>query len=232
LASPSRIQLSDGVERGTRFLQSADVRQSGAENVERLGLLRIGPGCPCHLNPPLGEGTCLDVVAGQVLLAHAGDHEGVVVVVDVLRAFTVAALALASGAAALRCVATVEQALALRASHPGSLVIGEVGGRRPEGFDLGNSPSMLDAAAVQGRTGLAISVDAEPMDRMSLPVEEVLYPALEEKLFIPRETVHRLSSADGGGPVRILEVSFGHFDEEDIVRLDDVYGRLSEQRAR
>jgi 2-phosphosulfolactate phosphatase len=86
-----------------------------------------------------------------VTLAHAGDHEGVVVVVDVLRAFTVAALALASGAAALRCVATVEQAMALRASHPGSLVIGEVGGRRPEGFDLGNSPSMLDAAAVQGR---------------------------------------------------------------------------------
>ena len=54
---------------------------------------------------------------------------------------------------------------------------------------------------------------------------EVLHPAPEEKLFIPRGTVHRLSSAEGGGPVRILEVSFGRFDEEDIVRLDDVYGR-------
>jgi mannose-6-phosphate isomerase len=53
---------------------------------------------------------------------------------------------------------------------------------------------------------------------------EVLYPAPEEKLFIPRETVHRLSAADGG-PVRVLEVSFGHFDEDDIVRIDDVYGR-------
>jgi mannose-6-phosphate isomerase len=53
---------------------------------------------------------------------------------------------------------------------------------------------------------------------------EVLYPAPEEKLFIPRETVHRLSSV-GEREVRILEVSFGHFDEEDIVRLDDVYGR-------
>ena len=55
---------------------------------------------------------------------------------------------------------------------------------------------------------------------------EVLYPAPEEKLFIPRETVHRLSSADGGGPVRILEISFGEFDEEDIIRLEDLYGRL------
>jgi mannose-6-phosphate isomerase len=26
--------------------------------------------------------------------------------------------------------------------------------------------------------------------------------------------------------VRILEVSLGHFDEEDIVRLEDLYGRV------
>ena len=38
-------------------------------------------------------------------------------------------------------------------------------------------------------------------------------------------TTHRLSA--GGGPVRILEVSFGEFDENDIVRLDDVYGRAT-----
>ena len=53
---------------------------------------------------------------------------------------------------------------------------------------------------------------------------EVLHPEPGVKLFIPRETVHRLSSAVDDS-VRILEVSFGEFDEEDIVRLDDVYGR-------
>jgi mannose-6-phosphate isomerase len=53
---------------------------------------------------------------------------------------------------------------------------------------------------------------------------EVIYPEVEEKLFIPRETVHRLSSA-GEAEVRILEISFGEFDEGDIVRLEDVYGR-------
>ena len=53
---------------------------------------------------------------------------------------------------------------------------------------------------------------------------EVLHPEVEEKLFIPRETVHRLSSA-GEAEVRVLEISFGHFDEDDIIRLDDVYGR-------
>jgi mannose-1-phosphate guanylyltransferase/mannose-6-phosphate isomerase len=30
----------------------------------------------------------------------------------------------------------------------------------------------------------------------------------------------------GEHPVRILEVSFGEFDEDDIVRLEDVYGRI------
>ncbi len=55
--------------------------------------------------------------------------------------------------------------------------------------------------------------------------DEVLYPEPEEKLFIPRGTVHRLS-CDGEKSARILEVSFGEFDEDDIVRLEDVYGRV------
>ena len=55
--------------------------------------------------------------------------------------------------------------------------------------------------------------------------DEVLHPAPGEKLYIPRETVHRLSCV-GEHPVRILEVSFGEFDEDDIVRLEDVYGRV------
>ena len=49
-------------------------------------------------------------------------------------------------------------------------------------------------------------------------------PETGEKIFIPRGTVHRLSAA-GEREVRILEISFGEFDEEDIVRLEDVYGR-------
>jgi mannose-6-phosphate isomerase len=51
-----------------------------------------------------------------------------------------------------------------------------------------------------------------------------------EELFIPRETVHRLFTE--GEEVRILEISFGEFDEEDIVRLDDVYGRVAQREFR
>jgi mannose-6-phosphate isomerase len=54
--------------------------------------------------------------------------------------------------------------------------------------------------------------------------EKVVHPEVEETVFIPRGTVHRLSCV-GEDPVRILEISFGEFDENDIVRLEDVYGR-------
>jgi 2-phosphosulfolactate phosphatase len=86
-------------------------------------------------------------------LAGVGDIADVVVVVviDVLRAFTVASLALAAGARAIRCVATVEQALAVREANPGSLAMGEREGRPIPGFDLPNSPSALAGADVGGR---------------------------------------------------------------------------------
>ncbi len=43
-----------------------------------------------------------------------------------------------------------------------------------------------------------------------------------EKGYIPRETKHRLSSKNGG---RVLEISFGYFDEKDIVRYEDDFER-------
>jgi 2-phosphosulfolactate phosphatase len=74
-----------------------------------------------------------------------------VVVIDVLRAFTTAAYAFAAGAADIRPVATVEEALALRAQNPGWLVMGEAGGRPVAGFDFGNSPAAFLDMDLSGR---------------------------------------------------------------------------------
>ena len=41
--------------------------------------------------------------------------------------------------------------------------------------------------------------------------------------FIPRGTAHRIEAASE--PVVVLEVSFGEFDEGDISRIEDKYGR-------
>jgi len=43
-----------------------------------------------------------------------------------------------------------------------------------------------------------------------------------EKAFVPRKKLHRAASVNGA---QILELSYGKFDENDIVRIEDDYGR-------
>ena len=45
-----------------------------------------------------------------------------------------------------------------------------------------------------------------------------------ELLVVPRGAVHRLGNS-GTEVVRVLEIAFGHFDEDDIERLEDDYTR-------
>jgi 2-phosphosulfolactate phosphatase len=75
----------------------------------------------------------------------------VVVVVDVIRAFTSAATAFAAGADRIFCVERLDQAFALRGRHRGALLMGEQHGARPDGFDLGNSPVEVGAADLTGK---------------------------------------------------------------------------------
>ncbi len=74
------------------------------------------------------------------LLAGAVNARGVVVIIDVLRAFSCAALMFRFGIAELVLVRDPGEALAFRERHPGALAAGEVKGEKIEGFDLGNSP--------------------------------------------------------------------------------------------
>jgi len=76
---------------------------------------------------------------------------GAVVVVDVLRAFTTAAYALAGGARHIYLVSGVDEALAFKSARPGVLAMGEEHGRRPAGFDFANSPTELATADVRDR---------------------------------------------------------------------------------
>lgn len=50
------------------------------------------------------------------------------------------------------------------------------------------------------------------------------HPAPGDTAFIPCGSRHRLA-ASPSGPVRLIEMTFGLFDESDITRYDDQYGR-------
>lgn len=84
-------------------------------------------------------------------VAGAREARGLAVVIDVIRAFTVAAYAFSRGAEEILLVGTVEEAFALRERFPDALLIGEVGGRYIPGFDINNSPTRMAAADVRGR---------------------------------------------------------------------------------
>jgi 2-phosphosulfolactate phosphatase len=86
------------------------------------------------------------------LIAGAERASGTVVVIDVFRAFSTAAVALANGATKIVVVRDIEEAVSLRAAGVGHLCMGEVGGRAPPGFDLGNSPFEASRADLKGKT--------------------------------------------------------------------------------
>jgi 2-phosphosulfolactate phosphatase len=75
-----------------------------------------------------------------------------VAIIDVFRAFTTAAVALANGASGIVMVRTVEEAVALRDAGIGQICMGEVHGRAPDGFDFGNSPFEISGVDFDGET--------------------------------------------------------------------------------
>ena len=86
------------------------------------------------------------------LVRDAQEALGIVIVIDVFRAFTTAAIAFENGAKDITLVAEVEEALELRQRGIGDVLMGEVDGTRPEGFDYGNSPFELIGEDLKGKT--------------------------------------------------------------------------------
>ena len=86
------------------------------------------------------------------LFEGAMQAKGTVAVIDVFRAFTTAAVALANGALKIVMVRTVDEALASREAGIGKICMGEVRGRAPEGFDFGNSPFEVSTVDFRGKT--------------------------------------------------------------------------------
>ena len=76
----------------------------------------------------------------------------VVVVIDVCRAFTTAAYALARGARRIILVSSVEEAISLRRQNPDWRLMGETEGLPVKSFDYWNSPSEIDKLNLSGVT--------------------------------------------------------------------------------
>lgn len=83
-------------------------------------------------------------------IADLTEVPSVAVVVDVMRAYTVAAWAFARGAEKIVLAGSLDEALALKAQHPDWIALKD--GPPAPGFDAVNSPGLLRSADLGGRT--------------------------------------------------------------------------------
>jgi 2-phosphosulfolactate phosphatase len=160
------------------------------------------------------------VVADFVAGARAA--RGIAVIIDVFRAFSLAAYAFAQGARDIYPVGAVEAARELKRQHPDWLLVGERHARPLPGFDAGNSPAELEGIDLAGRT-LIHTTHSGVQGLTSAPLaDEVLTGAL-----VNAEAVVRYIR--GRSPACVTLVRMGHEARERCAE-DDACAELLRAR--
>ncbi len=146
----------------------------------------------------------------QVDIIHATGLEGArkatgtVVVIDVLRAFTVSAYALAGGARECLLVRTVAEGKALAARIPKAILCAEENGLPVPGIDISNSPTKIAGIDLEGKvlvqrssagTQAAAEVETEGGDMFAASLV-VARATVQACLLRKPETLTLLASAD------------------------------------
>jgi len=85
------------------------------------------------------------------LIEGAKRATGLTVIIDVFRAISLECYLYDMGAKKIRPTGTIEEAIELGHAIPDSILAGERGGRKCEGFDLGNSPCSIIQEKIVGK---------------------------------------------------------------------------------
>ena len=85
------------------------------------------------------------------LISGAKQAEGLTVIIDVFRAFSMECYLYALGAGEVRPTGSIEETFAWREKDPECVLVGERHGIRIDGCDLGNSPSSIDPELIRGK---------------------------------------------------------------------------------
>lgn len=156
---------------------------------------------------------------------EVGEVGGAVVAVDVIRAFTTAAYAFAAGAHEIYLVGTVDAALRFKAERPGALAMGEDRGRRPDGFDLSNSPVAAAAADLAGRT-IVQRTSAGTRGMLAAQSAARLWAA---SLVVASATAAAVAASRLGPPTYVIT---GRFEDRPDGGVDDLLTAQLIERAR
>lgn len=156
-------------------------------------------------------------------VAGARAARGLVVVIDVFRAFSVAAHAFARGARRIIPVADIADARELKRLHPHWLLIGERHARPLPGCDAGNSPTELERLDLRDRTIIHTTHSGTQGLAAATSAHEVITGALVNAAAIVRYIRLR-------APATVTLVRMGHEAAERCAE-DDLCAELLQQRV-
>ncbi|MFC9389499.1 2-phosphosulfolactate phosphatase [Streptomyces venezuelae] len=141
--------------------------------------------------------------------ADLAEAPAVAVVVDVMRAFTVAAWAFAQGAEKIVLAESLDEALALKARHPDWVTLKD--GPAAPGFDAVNSPGLLRSVDLRGRT-VVQKTTAGTVGALAVKEAGLVLCAS----FVVAEATARVLRTRGGEPVTFVVTGEDGRADEDL----------------
>jgi 2-phosphosulfolactate phosphatase len=154
-----------------------------------------------------------------------------IIVIDALRSGTSIVHALSSCAEAVIPVLSLREAYKFRAQHPEYLLAGERGGRRPAGFDLGNSPLEFSSGVVGGRTLVMTTTSGTAALVRSRKAKWVLVGAFLNAEAVA-EKAEEIASREGIDISFVLAGEKGKFSLEDALCAGAIADELTATKVR
>ncbi|WP_306921054.1 2-phosphosulfolactate phosphatase [Streptomyces luteogriseus] len=148
----------------------------------------------------------------------------VAVVIDVMRAFTVAAWAFGQGAEKIVLAESLDEALALKARRPDWVALKD--GPPAPGFDMVNSPGLLRSLDLTGRT-VVQKTTAGTVGALAVKEASLVLCAG----FVVAEATARLLPARPGGSVTFVVTGEGGRADEDLACAEYIARRATEART-
>jgi 2-phosphosulfolactate phosphatase len=139
-----------------------------------------------------------------------------IIVIDVLRASTSIIVALAKGAKSVIPTTTLREAYQLHKKYPDYVLVGERGGCKPRGFDIGNSPVALAADHIRGKNLIITTTNGTKALAKSKGSRWVLIGAFLNAEAIAKKATE-ISKKSGGGISFVLAGEKNHFSLEDFI---------------
>lgn len=153
-------------------------------------------------------------------IADLTEVPAVAVVVDVMRAYTVAAWAFARGAEKIVLAGSLDEALALKARHPDWIALKD--GPAAPGFDAVNSPGLLRSADLDGRT-VVQKTTAGTVGALAVKDAPLVLCAG----FVVAEATARLLRAHGSDSVTFVVTGEDGQADEDLACAQYIAGRAA-----